>query len=132
MLLLVFWMPVWSPSVCIWAEMLTLSPPALFMLFQIVAFHHAGELLRVSSSGEGTWILVGAHALHEAGAIKLGERLPVPNSGGCWKVTAAGQAYMEEHAQRWARFYKSMQPWKDFMQLRCTTCLPAHAAKLLR
>ena len=41
----------------------------------------------------------------------------MPNSGGYWKVTAAGQAYMEEHKRRWTWFEESRQPWKDFMRL---------------
>ncbi len=75
---------------------------------------HAGERLAAHHQGGGAWI---PSRLAEAGAIKLKESLPTPHSGRYWKVTAAGQAYMEEHKRRWDWFGKSGQPWKDFMRL---------------
>ncbi len=100
------------------------------MPFQPGSFAHAGEQLAAYHYGRGEWI---PSKLAGAGAIKLGERLPKPNSGRYWKVTAAGQAYMEDHKRRWAWFCSSRQPWKDFMRLRVgqlppDTCSQVHAA----
>ena len=100
------------------------------VLFQSGPFDHAGERLAAHHHGGGASL---PSKLQEVGAIKLGERLPMPNSGRYWKVTAAGQAYMEEHKRRWAWFGRSRQPWEDFMRLEVRqlppgTCSLVHAA----
>ena len=101
------------------------------MLFQLRPFAHAGERLAAKGHGKGAWI---PSKLAEAGAIKLGERLPTPNSGAYWKVTAAGLAYIKEHKRRWNWFCRSRQPWEDFMRLRVghlppDTCSQVHLSE---
>ncbi len=103
-------------------------PCHLWHAFMAGLYVHAGKRLAARHHGKGEWI---PSQLVWAGAIEVCERLPMASSGVYWKVTAAGQAYMEEHKRRWTWFDNSRKPWKDFMRLKVRSLHPNCSAKCM-